>query len=372
MKNEQPAESKDQSVSEVKKKKNPNSLGRVKMLDIVLAIRQLSVMLKSSLAIEDVLKSLYQQTQNPKLKEAFGYVLTDVQSGMSLSESFAKYKKVFPGIISSIVNAGEQGGTLEKNLFYLADYLKKDYELKKKVKGALFYPMMVFGLTIFEAMGVVFFILPRLESLFTSFKNVPAFTLGMISTAKMLRDNKLTIGLGLLVFVVGFSYFMKTPPGRKFKDRLVLGVPIIKKLTKHSILANFSRTLGILLESGIPLIKALQITETTIENHIYAKIVAGVREKVQAGMGLAEALSANPTYFPSTFTKMIEVGEQTSSLEENLLYLHEFYAEDVEDMSNNLTTLLEPLLLVFIGLMIGGLAISIIGPIYQLTSSINN
>jgi type IV pilus assembly protein PilC len=151
---------------------------------------------------------------------------------------------------------------------------------------------------------------------------------------------------------------------------VALGFPIVKKLTKSMILANFSRTLSILLESGIPISKALKISVKTVGNSLYADVLSDVQQKLVAGNTLAQSLKEHKKYFTDTFTKMIEVGEDTGTLEENLLYLHEFYAEEVDDMSKNLTTLLEPILLVFIGLMVGMLAIAIVGPIYQLTGQI--
>jgi type IV pilus assembly protein PilC len=356
-----------------KPKKEPVefSIGGVPTLDIVLSIRQISIILKSSLAIEDVLKSLTEQSFNPKLKRTYKLILADIQSGQSLSESMEKHPKVFSNIVISIIRAGEQGGMLEKNLVYLADYLKKDYELKKKVKGAMFYPIMVMGLTFVEAFGVIFFILPKLENLFSSFKNVPPFTKAMMSSTKYIRENVVMIGIILAVVLGLLIAFLKTKQGKIFKDNLALKMPILKKLTKHGILANFSRSLGILLDSGIPIMNALKISSDTVDNTVYSKILTDIHEQVKNGKSLTESLSRYPDYFPATFTKLIEVGERTGTLEENLMYLHEFYADDVEDMSNNLATLLEPFLLVFIGLMIGGLAILIIGPIYQLTGSIN-
>jgi type IV pilus assembly protein PilC len=359
------------AVQKPKKEKKEFSFGGVPTLDIVLSIRQISIMLKSSLAIEDVLKSLTEQSFNPKLKQTYRAVLADIQSGQSLSESMEKHKKVFSNIVVSIIRAGEQGGTLEKNLIYLADYLKRDYELKKKIKGAMFYPVVVLGLTFMEVFGVIFFILPKLESLFSSFPNIPAFTKAIMSGSKFVRLNSAPIGGATAVIIAAIVFFLRTHLGKVFRDNISLKFPVIKKLTKHGILANFSRSLGILLESGIPIVNAIRISSDTVDNVVYSKLLADVHEEVKSGKSLTESLSKYPKHFPLTFTKLIEVGERTGTLEENLMYLHEFYADDVEDMSNNLATLLEPILLVFIGLMIGGLAIMIISPIYQLTGSIN-
>ncbi len=354
-----------------KKSKDFKLFNRVSNLEVALSIRHLSLMLKSGLSLGDAVQVLATQSSNSKLSDAYQGIRISIDSGNNLSASMAQYPKVFTGIIVQIVDAGEQGGTLEKNLEFLADYLKKANELQKKVKGALIYPGVVFGLTIFEMLGVVFFILPKLEDLFTSFENVPAFTLAILAGSKFVRENYIYAGIIVFIAFLLFSYFLKTKAGIIFKDWFSLHFPVIKKLNQNSILASFSRTLNILLETGLPLSKALEITQNTIGNIFYKRVLKKVNEEVKGGKNVAEALSQYEKFFPPTFVKMIEVGESTGSLEENLFYLYDFHSEEVDEMSSNLATLLEPILLIFIGAMIGGLALIIIGPIYQFTGSIN-
>lgn len=353
-----------------KKERKEFYFGRVSVLEVVLAIKHLSIMLKSSLAIEDTIKALADQATDKRLKKTWEDILHNVQSGMSLADSMDKHKKVFPHVVVSIIRAGEEGGTLEKNLVYLADYIKKDYELKKKVKGALFYPMFILSFTMIELMGFMFFVIPKLESFFLSLETVPAFTQFILNVSTFIREQKFFIFGGLvLTFILG-KVFFGTKLGIRVKDKVSLNFPIIKKLIRQSILANFSRTLGILLDSGIPITKALEISSTTVSSYSYSVALHKVFEGVKAGNNLAESLAKHPKFFPGTYSKLIAVGEETGTLEDNLLYLHEFYAEEVNDMSNNLTTLLEPILLVFIGLMIGILAIALIVPIFQVTGSL--
>jgi len=359
-----------------KEKKNAFSFlteyqGKVPILDVIFSLRHLATMLNSSLALEDALKTVRNQSDNPKLKKTWDSILGDIQVGQNLSSSMTKSPDVFPSVAISVVRAGEQGGTLEKNLKYLADYLKKDYELKRKIKGALFYPAVVIGITVIEMLGVIFFILPRLDELFKSFKNVPETTKWILAFAQAMNDYKIHIGIGILVFVI-FSYiFLKTKAGQIATDKFMLWFPVIKIITQYGILANFSRTLSILLESSIPIGKALEIAAESMDNSQFRNVLAKITEQVKGGKTIASCMIQYPKFFPPTFVKMVEVGEETGTLEENLMYLHEFYADDVQDMSNNLATLIEPILLVFIGIMIGLLAMSIVFPIYQLSSSIN-
>lgn len=350
----------------VKQKKDK----KVPILDVVLSIKHLSIMLKSSMAIEDTLKALVEQTANKNLKVVWLDVLTQLQGGKSLSESMEEHSRVFSHIIVSIIRAGEEGGTLEKNLSYLADYIKKDYELKKKVKSALFYPAFILCFTSFELIAFIFMIIPRLEPFFKSVKEVPAFTQMILTGSEFVRGNVIAIVAVLILGFLGMRFYFRTKPGIKSKDKIMLGLPIIKHLVINTILANFSRTLGILLESGIPITKALSICSETVGNHIYTNAIGDLKEKVKSGENLADSLAKHASLFPPTFSKLISVGEETGTLEANLLYLHEFYADEVNDMSSNLTTLLEPILLVFIGGMIGILAIALVVPIFQVTSSI--
>ena len=230
--------------------------------------------------------------------------------------------------------------------------------------------MIIFSVTILEMIGVVYFILPKLESLFSSFKNISGFTLFVLQMAAFIRSNGVYLAAGIIILILGINRLLATDRGKRFKDRVALKIPVMKNLTRNNILTTFSRSLGILLESGIPIQAAMDITSNTIGNSVYGKILKEVQQNIKSGKNLAYSMHKYPQYFPPTYVKMIEVGESTGSLEENLNYLYDFYAEEVEEMSNNLTTLLEPIMLIFVGLMIGILALIIIGPIYQLTGSI--
>jgi len=358
----------------VKKKKSSAfsfSLGKVSPLDVAFSVRHLALMLKSGLSITAGLKIIIDQCSNSKLKDAYENILVDVQSGKTMSSAMQSYKSIFSGMVISIIAIGEQAGTLESNLMFLSEYLKKAYELQRKVKGALMYPLIIFGVTIAEMLGVVFFILPKMDSLFKSFKNIPAFTIKVLAIAAFFRTNFLFIIGGIVVLAIASSLYFKTKGGRKTKDQIGLSFPVMKNVNKGSMLANISRTLSVLLGSGIPLSKALKITAETVSNVVYSEKLMEVYEQVKSGKTLATALMKYPKLFPITFVKMIEAGEKTGTLEDNLLYMYDSYSGEVEDMANNLTTLLEPILLVIVGLMIGLLAMTIVAPIYQLTGSIN-
>jgi len=354
------------------KVKKPFKLRRkISDLDIAFAVRHISVMLKSGITIDGAIKVLSDQSTNQNLKKVFNAIYDDVQEGVGLAEAMEKYPKAFSRTITSIISVGEKGGTLEANLKFLADYLKKNHELQSKLKGAMLYPIIILSLTLVEMLGVIFFILPRLESLFSGFSNLPEFTVFVMNASRFIREHGIEVSGGILLLVIIIRLFLGSRAGQNFKDRAFLRIPILGKLFRFNLLMQFARTMNILMENGIPIERALGISSETINNVVYMNALKQIYSCVKEGLNLADSLSKYPKLFPPTFIKLIEIGEETGTLGENLNYLYEFYAEDVQEMSTNLTALLEPLLLIFIGVMIGGLAIMIIGPIYQLTSTIN-
>jgi len=346
-------------------------LKKVSQLDVSLAIRQMSLMLKSGLSIAEVLKAVSFQMTDMRLKIAFATVAEDVLNGKNVAKAMKKHPKIFKDLVVSVVSVGEQGGTLEKNLRFLTDYLKNEYLLNKKIKSALMYPAIVFSITVVEMFGMVFYILPSMEEMFKSFENIPAFTTFILGPSTFIRTNILAIVGILLVVALGIFLFFKTEIGKKFLDKFSLKFPVIKMITINSSLTSISRTFGILLESGIPIANAMKITSETIGNTVYATTLMDIYEEIKEGQNISTTLLEYPELFPHSFTQMIDVGESTGTLEENLSYLYDYHSNEVDDIANNLTTLIEPLLLVFIAGMIGMLAITIIGPIYQLTGSIN-
>jgi len=356
---------------ELSKGKKVYIFHKISQLEVALSIRNLSTLLKSGIDISEALDIVAKQISDDELKEIYESVQKDVQSGITLADSMKKYPRAFSNIIVSIIGVGEQGATLEKNLLFLSDYLKKSYELKKKISGATTYPIIIMGLTMVEFAGVIYFILPKLDSLFSSFKNVPDFTKFILKLGEFIRNNGGLILIGAIVFIFIITKLLASPIGKKFRDFMALRMPVFKKINTAEILSTFSRTIGILLESGIPLQKALTIAEGTMINSFYANELRKITEEVKEGKNLADSLAASPKYFPISYTKMVEIGEQTGNLEDNLSYLYDLYTEELQDLSSNITTLIEPLLLIFIGVLIGGLALLIVTPIYQLTGSIN-
>ena len=312
-----------------------------------------------------------EQVSDERLGETYTQVLKEVEQGKNIAEAMSKSPKVFSEIIISIVRVSEQTGTLETNLMFLADYLKKSYELQRKVRGALVYPIIVFGLTSAEMIGMIFFIMPKLDTMFSAFENIPTFSRMVVDAARFIRENIVFLIIGFVVFGGFFLRFAKTKAGKRFTDKVSMKFPIVKNLVTKNILSSFSRTLGMLLETGIPISESLKITGETMSNSYYSDATLKIYKSVKGGQNLADSMMEYQDYFPISFIRIIQAGEKTGTLEENLEYMYESYSGEVEEMADNMVTLIEPLMLIFAGMMIALLAISIVAPIYQFTSSIN-
>jgi type IV pilus assembly protein PilC len=360
-------------VKEVAYEKRMKKLRKAKIsaTELIMFIKSLASMLQATIPITEAIKILEEQSDDKIMKEVLSLICLDIESGENLSRSMEKFPKIFPEIMISLVYAGESGGSLEMNLKYLADFLTKQHEVNKKVRSALIYPAIIIGLTCVQLTAMVFFIFPQLEELFESFPNVPAFTQNVIYASGVIRENWYFVLAGILVFVIILSQFFKTAKGKRTLHWFSINTPILKALFVSNILANFSRTLNILMKSGMDISKALEVTVKTVGNSIYAEKLSAIRENAREGKSISESLKEHPKFFSKSFVKMIEVGEKTETLEDNLEYLYKFYTEKVDDITNNITVFIEPLLLIMVGAIIGFLGITVMVPIYQLMSSIN-
>lgn len=344
---------------------------KVKVPTLLISIKSLAALLKAGIPLSETIETISGQSSDENLNSIYTYISQEVKKGISLATAMRLFPKVFPETVASVVEAGEKGGSLEKNLIFVAETIQKEWEINKKLKGAVIYPVIIVGMTMVEFLGMIFIILPKLEVMFEAFENIPAFTLFIMNVAKFIRINWMVIFGIIFVLIIGLVIFLRTKPGKKFTGWLAINFPILKKLFTANILSSFSRTLSVLLASGIPLERSMEITSSTTSNFIYADILKKVHGGIQHGKDLSISLGEYPKYFNASFVKMIDIGEVSGSLEENLMYLHEFYTEEVTEMSNNIVTFIEPLLLILVGLIIGGLGITVLMPIYQLMGTIN-
>src|SRR3989338_6727075 len=344
-------------------------IGGVTVNEIVNFTRELSTMISAGLPLTDALVILEKQAKNQKFANILAEVVADVEGGIALSQALHKHPRAFDIIYIKLIEAGETGGVLDKVLIKLADTLEKEKEFKSKTKGAFIYPIIVVVVMIIVITVMMIFVIPKLTSLYTEIgANLPLPTKILIFLSNFMRN------FWWLLILLGFgaSYalrvFSKTEKGAEIISRLVLILPIWGKIRKTLILAQFTRTLGLLIATGIPIISALKVVADLLATPTYREGILFAIGRVERGTPLYQPLAANPD-FPPIVAQMIRVGEETGKMDEVLQRLSIYFEGESETAIRNLTTALEPLILVFLGLGVGILVLSIILPIYNLTSS---
>ncbi|MCD4760437.1 type II secretion system F family protein [bacterium] len=343
--------------------------GKVKLVEKVMLAKHLSVMIKSGMSIDIALKVLADNASSLMAKRLRS-ILADVKKGNNLASGFKKFPKDFDHLFINMIAAGEKGGNLSKNLELLSVQHRKTYELKGKMKAAGMYPMLVL-LAIVALLAVVsIFVLPKIINFFSTLKvELPLSTRLLMSSSTFLVNYWPWLLGAVILLVIVIRLMAKFAVTRIKLHYLILKIPLIGDIVKNINLALFCRTLGSLLDSGITIDQALQIVAQTVTSDVYKKEILQIYHRILKGSSLAESMK-NKNYFPSIVSSMSNVGEESGNLSEVLDYLADFYESEVDHTTKNLATMLEPALLIFIGLIVGFVAISIINPIYDLTSRV--
>lgn len=342
-------------------------LGGVKLNDIVAFTRQLATMISSGLPLTEALSILEVQSK-PSLALIVGDILREIQGGATLSEAMAKHKKAFSGVYISLVKAGEAAGALDEILNRLADNLEKQKEFRAKTRGALIYPVIVTVGMLIVAVLMMVFVVPQLAEMYADFDaELPLPTLILIAMSDFLVNFWYVIlvvgGAGLY----GFNHWRKTDKGSFIYDKFLLDLPIFGKLRAQIALSELARTMSLLIGAGISLVEALEIVDSVMDNLIYKRALTQIMKNVKKGVPLSVALSREEV-FPPLFPNMVAVGEETGKMQEVLLKVSDYFEAEAEQQIKNLTTALEPLIMVVLGIGVGFLVISIIMPIYNLTN----
>lgn len=346
-----------------------NSIGFV---DKVLLTKHLSIMIKNGIPLIEALNSIADQATNPKLKELLGHIAADIANGKTLTYAIEKHPDVFDPLYVSLISVGETSGNLENNLDYLAVYLRKQYEFKKKVKGALLYPVIVVTAATLVGAFASFYVLPQLIDLFESLDvELPLSTRILLFIARILKDYSIYILGGIALLVILLKFMLARPKIRRVYEQILFKLPVFGAFFQNIQLTFLCRNLGIMLKSGISITLALQTQYQGTTNLIYKEYVGNLQKSVDKGRSLFYELShGHYTYIPKITTKMIGVGEETGNLDESLLYLADFFEDEVDSTTKNFTAILEPFLLIIIGIIVGFVAFSIISPIYGLVGNI--
>ena len=337
--------------------------------DLVIFTRQFSTMIDAGLPLVQGLNILGEQTENKTFKNMLKQVTKDVEGGSTLADALGKHSKVFDNLFVNLVAAGEVGGILDTILQRLAAYIEKAEKLKSQIKGAMTYPIVVVGIAVIVIAVIMIFVIPVFQDMFSSFgKALPVPTQVVVAMSDFIKGNIHYMIGGLIVFVWALRRYRKTVSGKRNIDSLLLKLPIFGELIKKVAVARFTRTLGTMVSSGVPILDALEITAKTAGNVIVEEVIFDARSSIAEGQTIAEPLSETDI-FPGMVTQMISVGESTGALDAMLEKIADFYDDEVDATVSAMTSMLEPLLMLFLGGSIGGLVVAMYLPIFQMAAA---
>jgi type IV pilus assembly protein PilC len=334
--------------------------------------RNLEVMVRSGMQVLDGLEILKRQTKSKPFIAMIDQLIVDIKNGHFLSSGLERYKNVFGDFFINLIRVGESSGTLSENLKYLADELKKKDELNKKIKSAMAYPIILMVATLGIVGILAFFVFPKILPVLKSLNvKLPVVTVGFMAVSQFLLDYGVYIGVILAILLVSFFLLLRVQKFRYYWHWLITKIPFVKTMSQNINMVNFARTLGLLLRSGVKIIEALQISADTLTNLVYKGEIVRMSEGVRQGDALSKYLTTDSKLFPPIFSEMIVVGENTGKLDESLLFLANFYESELDESTQNMSNILEPAMLLFMGLVVTLVALAIITPIYSMTQNIH-
>jgi type IV pilus assembly protein PilC len=343
---------------------------RVKGRDIILFARQFSTMIDAGLPIIQCLDILYSQQANPTLKKMLKEIKESVEGGATLAEALKTFPKQFDDLFVNMIAAGEAGGILDAILRRLAAYMEKAAKLKAQVKGAMTYPIVTLIIAILVLSVILVFVIPVFEEMFADFGGeLPTPTKIVVAMSDMVKSKILFIIVGIVLFIFSFKKFYATDKGHDLVDDLLLKLPVFGALLRKVAVSKFTRTMGTMLASGVAILEALDIVAKTAGNRTVEKAIYSVRTGIAEGRTMADPLNESGV-FPPMVCQMIGVGESTGALDAMLEKIADFYDEEVDQAVDNLTALIEPFMLVFLGVTIGGLVVAMYLPIFKMAGAL--
>jgi type IV pilus assembly protein PilC len=351
-------------------KKEFNFRHKPKLRDVAVFSRQLATMLNSGLPLLKSLTILEEQTESKFLAIAAGEVRSDIEQGSSLSAALAKHPKVFNRLYVAMVRAGETGGVLEAVLERLASNLEREVALRNKIRSAMTYPVVVIGFVVLILVAMLLFIVPQFKSIYASLNGtLPMPTRILLKVSDVFRHDFIIVAVLAAAATYGLRRYKRTDAGRAYFDRLKLKVPVFGKLFQKSALSRFSRTLGVLNKSGVPILQSLDVVSETVNNTLMSKAIADVQQAVKEGESLARPLGRH-SVFPPMVVQMLAVGEETGALDTMLEKVSEFYDDEVSAAVDSLTALIEPLMIGVVGGMVGLAVIALYMPMFNVINLI--
>lgn len=356
------------SSDEKKKRKK-----KIKLNDLVIFTRQLATMVSAGVPLMRALGTLQAQSENPSMKEVIGEIVVDVEGGSQLADALEKHPKVFSDIYVNMVRAGEAAGIVDDILKRLATQVEKSASMRKKIKGAMSYPMVLLGITVIAFFGIMLFIMPQIGGILKGLggpdAELPALTQAMLDMSDFMVQ-KWWIVLGALIAAIyAFRTYIKTEAGKRRWHGLVLKLPVAGVLTQKIAVASFTRTFSALIGAGVSMVEALKVTSRSLGNVLFQEELEKAAQDVINGKQLSQALTGS-SLFPAIVPQMLAVGEETGQTDVVLVKVAEFYEEEVDTMIDSLSSLLEPIMIVVLGGGVGLIAVSVMGPIASLSTSV--
>jgi type IV pilus assembly protein PilC len=338
----------------------------IKQAEIAIFTRQFSVMLNAGLPLVQGLDAIAQQHPNPTFKEVLTQVRTDVEGGSTLSAALAKHPKVFDNLFTNMVAAGETGGILDTILQRLSTFIEKIVKLKSALRSAMIYPTVILTVAIGVVIVILWKVVPVFRTLFAGFNvQLPLLTRIVIAMSEIVERFAVPILFVLVAGVVALRYYYKTEKGRYNVDRTLLKIPVLGEILRKIGVARFTRTLATLLTSGVPILEGLDITARTSGNAVLEETIQSLRQRIEEGGNMADPMRTSG-FFPPMVVQMVSVGESTGEMDSMLVKVADFYEEEVDVVVANLLTILEPILMVFLGVIVGGIVIAMYLPLFKL------
>lgn len=346
-------------------------LNKVSFSELVVATRQLATMIESGLVLSEALDILVDQQSSKKFKQVLSEVSRDIKGGLDLATAFRKHPDVFPPIYSSLVKAGEESGKLDVVLTQMAASLEKDREFRAKIRGAMIYPVMIIVMMMAVVAIMMLFVIPKLTSLYTQSNiDLPLPTKILIATSDIFVNFWWLMLIIMIGGIFGFKKWISTAIGRFIFDSFILKIPIVGKIVEGAALTNFTRTFGLLTSAGMPILDSLNIVSEIIGNKVYEKAMKDSYRGVERGLTLSAQLEMSGV-FPKIIPQMFRVGEETGKVDKVSFKMAEYFESEADHLLKNLTVVIEPVILVVLGIGVAFLVLSIILPIYKLTTSIS-
>lgn len=347
----------------------------VKTSDMVIFTRQFSTMISAGVPLAKGLNTLKESPSSPYFREVLGKICKDIEGGTQLGEAFAKFPNVFDDIFVNMVKAGEEGGILDEILKRLATQVEQNASIKRKIKSAMMYPIVLLGVTVLAFFGIMFFLMPKISKIFTDLggpdAKLPFYTQMLIDASNFCRSNFVVILVATVGLIWGIKHFIGTPAGKYKFHELSLRIPVVKGIVTKVAIARFSRTFSSLMSAGVGVLDALAVTGGAIGNKVIEKELADAATEVKNGKQLSEVL-AKSKHFPKIVSQMLAVGEETGTTDVVLVKVADFYEEEVSVAIDGLAAVIEPVMIIFLGSGVGLIAASVMGPIAGLSSQVGS